>query len=183
MTYGDYLALEEKSLDVKHEFIAGEIHAMSGGTPAHSALAATLIAILVNHLRGRPCTVFTSDLRIRAVATGMAAYPDVSVVCGNPEMDPEDLHALTNPILLVEVLSDSTEARDRGVKAAHYRHIPSLREYVLVSQTEPHVEVHRLNEAGRWELYEYRRGEVVELASIGCTVAIDALYRDPLAAS
>ncbi|MGH7295287.1 MAG: Uma2 family endonuclease [Polyangiaceae bacterium] len=103
--------------------------------------------------------------------------------CGKPETDPEDRHALTNPIVVVEVLSESTEARDRGVKAAHYRHISSLREYVLVSQTEPHVEVHRRNEAGRWELFEYRRGDVVELASLGCSLAVDELYRDPLAAS
>jgi len=84
-------------------------------------------------------------------------------------------------VLVVEVLSDSTEARDRGVKAAHYRHLPSLREYVLVSQHERRVEVHRRNEAGRWELFEAEAGGRVELASVGCTLAVDELYRDPLA--
>jgi Uma2 family endonuclease len=181
ITYAEYLALEEASVDVKHELIAGEVVAMSGGSPEHGALAMAFGALLQNALRGRPCRVFSSDVRVRVAATGLAAYPDVSVVCGKLETDAEDVNALTNPVLLVEVLSDSTEARDRGVKAAHYRHIPSLREYVLVSQREPHVEVHRRNEAGRWELFEYESGGQAELASVGCTIAVDDLYRDPLA--
>jgi Uma2 family endonuclease len=113
----------------------------------------------------------------------MAAYPDLSVVCGRLETDPEDPHAITNPILVVEVLSDSTEARDSGVKAAHYRHIPSLREYVLVSQHARHLEVLRRNEVGRWELFEYESGARVELASVGCDVAVDDVYKGPLASS
>ena len=183
MTYADYLALEEKSLDVKHELIDGDVHAMAGGTPEHGALAMAFGSVLQRALGDRPCRVFSSDVRVHVLATGMAAYPDLSVVCGRLETDPEDAHAITNPVLLVEVLSDSTEARDRGVKAAHYRHLGSLREYVLVSQVERRIEVHRRNEAGRWELFEYGRGEHVELASLGCFIAVDEVYRDPLAAS
>jgi Uma2 family endonuclease len=183
MTYAEYLALEEKSLDVKHELIDGEIHAMAGGTPDHGALAMAFGRLLQNALGERPCRVFSSDVRVRVRATGMAAYPDLSVVCARLETDPEDANAIVNPVLLVEVLSDSTEARDRGVKAAHYRHLATLREYVLVSQHERRIEVHRRNEAGRWELFEYEAGQQAELASVGCVIPVDELYRDPLAAS
>jgi Uma2 family endonuclease len=105
------------------------------------------------------------------------------VVCGKAEADSEDPHAIVNPVLVVEVLSDSTEAYDRGEKAAHYRHLPSLREYMLVSQHRPRIEGHRKNDAGRWELYEHESGAEVELTSVGCTIAVDDVYRDPLAAS
>jgi Uma2 family endonuclease len=104
-------------------------------------------------------------------------------VWGRLETDPDDALAITNPVVIVEVLSDSTEARDRGVKAAHYRHLESLREYVLVSQRERHIEVHRRNDAGRWELFEYEAGQRVELVSLGCVVPLDEVYRDPLGAS
>jgi Uma2 family endonuclease len=132
MTYAEYLAAEERSLE-KHEFLDGEIYAMSGGMPEHAALAMAFGRTLGNALLGRPCRVFSSDARVRVQNTGLTTYPDVSVVCGKLETDPEDPSAITNPVLLVEVLSDSTEARDRGEKASHYRHLASLREYVLVS--------------------------------------------------
>jgi Uma2 family endonuclease len=183
MTYAEYLALEERSLDVKHEFVDGEVYAMAGGTPDHGALTVAFASEVRTALGTRPCRVFSSDVRIRIVATGMAAYPDVSVVCGKLEADPEDASAITDPVLVVEILSDSTEARDRGVKAAHYRHIPSLREYVLVSQRERRVEVHRRNEAGRWELFEYEGHTTAELASVGCRISLDDVYRDPLASA
>ena len=180
MTYAEYLAFEEAS-DVKHEFLDGEILAMSGGTLEHSALAMAFGRLLGNALAGRACRVFSSDARVRIRATGLTTYPDVSVICNRVEKDPEDDCAMVNPVLLVEVLSDSTEGYDRGKKAEHYRHIPSLREYVFVSQREPRVEVYRRNEAGRWELFESEAGGTCELASVGCTVAIDDVYRDPLA--
>jgi len=183
LTYADYLALEEKSLDTKHELIDGEITAMAGGTPDHGALAMAFGRLVQNALGDRPCRVYSSDVRVRVRATGMAAYPDLSVVCGRLETDPDDALAITNPVVIVEVLSDSTEARDRGVKAAHYRNLESLREYVLVSQRERRIEVHRRNEAGRWELFEYESGQRVELVSLGCVVPLDEVYRDPLEAS
>jgi Uma2 family endonuclease len=104
-------------------------------------------------------------------------------VCSKLEVAPDDPHAAVNPVVLVEVLSDSSEAYDRGEKFAHYRRIPSLREYVIVSQREPRIEVHRRNEAGRWELYEAGAGETIELASIECRLSVDEIYRDPLAAA
>ena len=113
---------------------------------------------------------------MRIPETGLSTYPDLSVVCGELETAPDDKDAITNPILLVEVLSDSTEAYDRGAKWAHYRRIPSLREYVLVSQGEPRVEVFRRIEAGRWELLEARPGETIELASLGVRLDVAAVY-------
>ena len=116
-------------------------------------------------------------------ATGLATYPDVSVVCGKLEVDEEDPHAVANPVVVVEVLSDSTEAYDRGAKASHYRRVPALREIVFVSQREPLIEVHRRNERGNWELVaEARSGERAELTSIGAVVEVDAIYRNPLLA-
>ena len=111
----------------------------------------------------------------------MTTYPDVSVVCGRLETDAEDPDAIVNPVLLIEVLADSSEAYDRGAKAAHYRRVQSLREYVLVSQSEPVVEVYRRNAEGRFELYEFRADDTVELASVGVSLAVRAIYANPLA--
>jgi Uma2 family endonuclease len=179
MTYAEYLAAEAAS-EVRHEYLNGEVWAMAGGTPEHSALAAALIAGLAAALRGKPCRTFTSDLRVRILETGLSTYPDVAVVCGELETAPDDQDAVTNPIVLVEVLSEATEGYDRGAKAAHYRRIPSLREYVLVSQAEPRIEVHRRTETGRWELLEARPGETIELSSLGVRLDVSAIYANPL---
>jgi Uma2 family endonuclease len=184
MTYAEYLAFEEAS-DTKHEYVNGEVYAMAGGTPQPSALAGAVTAALVNALRDRRCRVLTSDARIRVTATKMSTYPDVSVVCQSLEVAPDDANGIVNPTIVVEVLSDSTESYDRGAKAAHYRRIPSLREYVLVSQHEPLIEVWRRNaERGRFEIaVEARAGERVELTSCGESIFLDVdeIYRDPLA--
>jgi Uma2 family endonuclease len=182
MTYAEYLAFEAAS-ETKHEFVNGELHAMAGGTIAHGALAAAVTIALGNALDGRRCRVLSSDVRVRVGATGLATYPDLSVVCGHVETDPDDPHGVLNPSVIIEVLSDSTEAYDRGAKAAHYRRIPSLREYVLVSQREPLIEVHRRTERGTWELVEARAGERAVLGSCGEPIEldVDAIYRDPLA--
>jgi Uma2 family endonuclease len=180
VSYAEYLAAEAAST-TKHEWLRGEVFAMAGGTPEHAALAMAIGGELRAALRDRPCRVFSADARIRVLATGLATYPDVTVVCGRLETDPDDASAITNPVLLVEILSDSTEGYDRGEKFAHYRRIPSLREYVLVAQRGRRIEVYQRNDAGRWELYDAGTGETVELASIGCTLAVDEVYRDPLA--
>src|SRR5689334_3569187 len=162
-TFADYLALERDS-EIKHEFDAGEILAMSGGTARHSALAARMIIALGN-TSAPGCTVFTSDMRVRIVATGRATYPDVSMVCGPLEYDPDDAArtTITNPVLLVEVLSVTTEKGDRGDKWMHYQRIPSLHEYVLVEQ-EPRIEIYRRMPSGTWEYLEVRE-DVLHLAS------------------
>lgn len=179
MSHAEYLVAEAAS-KTRHEFLDGEVFAMAGGTPEHGALAMAVGGALVNALRGRPCRVFNSDVRVRIRETGLTTYPDVSVVCGHLERDEEDTHAIVNPVLVIEVLSDSTEAYDRGEKAAHYRQLGSLKEYVLMSQHEPRIEVFRRNDAGHWELYEATAGQRVELSSAGCALEVDELYRDPL---
>ena len=179
-TYAEYLAAERAS-DVKHEYLRGEIFAMAGGTREHGRLAASLMGELRNLLRDRPCNVFSSDVRIRIEATNRATYPDVSIVCGKHETAKDDPEALTNPIVIVEVLSDSTEGDDRGEKFAHYRRVPSLREYVLVSQRARRIEVYRREGAGaEWILSEATSGEQVRLPSLGVALSVDEVYRDPL---
>ena len=183
MSYAEYVALEASS-QTKHEYVGGEVFAMAGGTIEHGALTMTIGAALSNALRGQRCRVLSSDVRVRVKATGIATYPDVSVVCAGIEVDLDDEHGVLNPSLIVEVLSDSSEAYDRGAKAAHYRRIPSLREYVLVSQGEPLIEVYRRNERGNWELVaEARQGQRAELISCGAPIVLDVdeIYRDPLA--
>ncbi len=180
MTLAEYIAREATS-DVKHEFINGEAYAMAGGTLEHSAIAARLTRELGSALAGKPCQPFNSDARLHVQSTGASFYPDLSVVGGKVESPQEDANALTNPVVLVEVLSDGTEAHDRGAKAGHYRRLGSLREYVLVSQAERKVEVQRLNERGFWELHFFGPGERVELTSLGVTFEVDAVYANPLA--
>ena len=174
-TFGDYLLLERDS-EVKHEFDAGEILAMSGGTARHSALAANITVALAT-TRPPGCIVFQSDMRVRVLATGRATYPDVSMVCGPIEYDPEDAArtTITNPMLLVEVLSVTTEQGDRGNKWMHYQRIASLQEYVLVSQ-EARVEIFRRTPSGTWEYFEVREGNV-RLAS-GPALDLSVLYAD-----
>src|SRR4051794_1006544 len=174
-TFADYLALERDS-DIKHEFDAGEILPMSGGTARHSALAARMIVALVNTCASG-CTVFTSDMRVRVAATGRATYPDVSMVRGPIEYDPEDAArtTFTNPVLLVEVLSVTTEKGDRGNKWMHYQRIASLQEYILVSQ-ECRIEIFRRTPSNTWEYLEAREGNV-RLAS-GPTLDLAVLYAD-----
>jgi Uma2 family endonuclease len=182
MSFADYVAAEAKS-EIKHEWLNGEVRAMSGGTPEHSALAMALGRQLGNALEGRPCRVFSSDLRIRVLETGLSTYPDLSVVCGKLEVDAEDANSVVNPVLLVEVLSDTTEGYDRGEKFAHYRRIASLQELVLVSQHEPRIEVYTRTDDGAWKLREWRSGGRVELTSLAVSLAVDDVYRDPLAGS
>lgn len=180
MSYAEYLVLERGS-DVRHEYLRGEIFAMAGGTPEHAALGAALTIALGNALRGRPCRVFSGDLRVRVPDTDLATYPDVSVVCEQLLHPDDDPHAVTNPALLVEVLSDSTEAYDRGDKAAHYRRIPSLKAYLLVAQSKPRLELYTRNDAGRWELTEAGPGEKLAVAPLNIELAVDEIYADPFA--
>jgi Uma2 family endonuclease len=177
MTYAEYV-VRERSSPEKHEYLHGHAYAMAGGTPAHGALSASFGRLLGNALVGRPCRVYSSDVRVRVRATGLSTYPDLSVVCGTLETDPDDPDAIANPILLGEVLSPSTASYDRGAKAAHYRRIPSLREYVLVAQEEPRIELHRFRD-GRWQVLEAVAGEQLVLASIGAEIEVSAVYADP----
>lgn len=175
MSFADYIA-REKTSEVKHQFLDGEVFAMAGGTLEHAQLAANIIGGLTSRLHGGPCRVFTSDARIRVSATGLTTYPDVSVICGPIERDPEDPNTATNPKLIVEVLSESTEAFDRGKKFEHYRKIPSLVAYLLVSQDEPLIEVYTRNDDGTWTLAEARPPGEVRLEALGCRLSVAEIY-------
>lgn len=177
-TYDEYLGLEETSSQ-KNEYYDGEIYAMAGSTPEHAALAAELIAIMAGHLRGKPCRVYTADLRIRVKATGLATYPDVSVICGPLERDTDGRNTATNPKLLIEVLSDSTEAYDRGEKREHYQTMESLAEYLLVSQRTREVELWR-RDGTAWVKLTAGPNDTLRLDSIGLALDVDALYRQAL---
>lgn len=180
-TIAEYVRLERYS-NVKHEYADGQILAMAGGTPEHAAMASNINAALVVQLRDRPCRVYTSDARVRVVATGLDTYPDITVVCGGEERDIDDDLALTNPVVLVEVLSPNTEEYDRGEKFDHYKLIASLRELVFVAHDEPHVEVWQRGAEDVWARHQdARRGGFARLTSIDCTLDVDEIYRDPFA--
>jgi Uma2 family endonuclease len=149
---------------------------MAGGTPEHAALAVAVSTRLALALSGSRCRVFSSDLRIRVRKTGLGTYPDVSVVCGPREVDPEDKNTVTNPTVLVEITSKSTDEYDRGEKFDHYREIASLREYVLVSHGEPAIEVRRREPDGGWSRHVAHRGESVRLESVPCTLDVAGIY-------
>jgi len=173
-TYAEYLAYEADS-ELKHEFDDGEILGMAGGSRRHNALAARLVAALEAR-RPPECVAFQSDQRVRVLATGRATYPDASLVCGPIEGDPADPSGatITNPTVLVEVLSPSTEADDRGGKWQHYQQLTSLQEYVLVSQSAPRIERYRRGESGTW-VYEEVVAGTVRLTG-GAELDLDALY-------
>ena len=162
MSHVEYVA-GERTANERHEYLRGAVFAIAGGSLEHAALASALARDAGAALRGRPCRVFSADARVRVDATDLTTYPDLSVVCGELQRAANDDHPMLNPVVLFEVLSDSTEAYDRGAKASHYRLIPSLREYVLVSQSEVRVEVQRRNANGHWEIHESGPGEQVTL--------------------
>jgi Uma2 family endonuclease len=171
-TLEDYLSVEEMSA-VRHEFLNGEIFAMAGGAPEHAALSAAAVVVLGRRLEGRP---YSADLRIRVVATGLATYADAAVICGDPIRDPASPTHVTNPVVIVEVLSQSTEAYDRGQKREHYQQIASLREYVLVAQDRREIEVYARPTDGIWQRSVHRAAEAVDLPSIGVRFTVDELY-------
>lgn len=179
LSYAEYLALEAAS-EVRHEYLRGEAWAMAGGTPEHGRIQANLAYELRRALGRRPCVVLSSDVRVRIESSDRTTYPDLSVVCGKRETARDDPHAIVNPTLIVEVLSESSERSDRGEKFAHYRRLDSLQEYVLVAQEARRIEVFRRTPEG-WILTEAGPGEHVALASIDARLAVDDVYFDPTA--
>ena len=176
LSEAEYLAVE-RAADFKSEFFDGEMFAMSGGTPMHSLIATNLAREIGNQLKGRPCVPFNSDLRLKIIATGLCTYPDLSVVCGPLELAGAEDDVIVNPTLLAEVLSDSTEAYDRGKKFEHYRQIPTLKEYLLVSQKEPRIEQFLRDESNEWRLREAAGLEArLELPSLKITIALSEVF-------
>lgn len=175
LTPDAYLAMEAES-GAKHEYVRGEVFAMSGASDAHNDVASNVHARLRAHLRGKPCRAQLTDVKLRVEAAGAFFYPDVFVTCAPSDLD-EPL-VKRSAVLVVEVLSASTADYDRGDKFADYRRLPDLREYVLVDSRAQRVEVFRRNDAGRWERDWLGAGNVLTLESIGLTLAIAAIYDD-----
>jgi Uma2 family endonuclease len=149
----EYLEIE-RAAEVKSEFFGGEVFAMAGGTRAHSLVASNVIGELRQRLKGTRCVVYNTDLRVKVEATGLLTYPDASIVCGPQRFLDDQQDTLLNPTVLVEVISDSTEAYDRGKKFEHYRQIPSCQEVLLISQREPRIEQFIRQPGGDWMLKE-----------------------------
>lgn len=174
VSYATYLAMEARS-EVRLEFVDGWVVAMTGGTTRHARLAGRIIRALGNSLEGGPCEPYSSDLKVWVEEARRATYSDVTVVCGEPASSRIDANAITNPAVLVEVLSPSTEADDRGPRWHDFRSLPSLKHYVLVSQNEKRIEVFTRDGDG-WRYDEKSRG-TVKLAGIRASFSVDALYR------
>lgn len=172
----EYLRLEAHS-PIRHEYVNGEMFAMTGGTLRHNTIAGNLFVALKDQLRDGPCRAYMSDVRVRVEKVQSFYYPDLLVVCAK-DAQPLDLEAATvdDPVLLVEVLSPSTEAIDRREKLLVYRQIPSLSEYVLVSQDEPRVEIHRRRGDIAWEKIEHSAGETVTLRSVDLSIGMREIY-------
>jgi Uma2 family endonuclease len=170
----EYFAWEDKQLE-KHEYIGGEVYAMSGGSKNHSLISVRSIALFANHLEGGSCETGNSDLRVNIVGTNDYTYPDVSVTCD--ERDKSTTQYITYPCLIVEVLSDSTEAYDRGGKFRMYRNNPILKDYLLVSSARIEMDLYHKNDAGDWVIINYKEGDFVELKSIDLSFPIEQVYR------
>jgi Uma2 family endonuclease len=173
-TFADYLRLEDES-STRHEFFDGEIVAMAGGTPEHAALAMAVGRQLGNQLEGRGCRVFSSDLRVKVSETGLVTYPDVTVLCGPSQRDPESQTTVLNPTVVVEITSDSSEHFDRGVKLEHYKTIPSLGAVVVVSHRECRIEVHARGDEG-WTHASATAGASALIPVLGAHLRVDAVY-------
>lgn len=174
MTAAEYLAWERQQTE-RHEFLAGEVFLQAGGTRCHSLISTNLASEIQHQLRGRDCEVHGSDLRIHVEETGLYAYPDVSVVC--PPVAGESDDVISNPVLLAEVLSPSTADYDRGGKFGHYRRIPALREYLVISQDEARVEQHQKTSDGLWLLREVvGLDQTLNLTSLDLSISLLDVY-------
>ncbi len=175
LTYAEYLRLEAET-GIKHEWRRGVAVAMAGGTLAHAHLSGRIFGVLFTRLRGKPCQPWNSDAKVRIPSEDVSTYPDISVVCGDPVRDDADRNSITNPTVLVEVLSESTENYDRAEKFGYYRGLPSLRDYVLVSQHKIAVEHYERRADGSWLFRELGAGEVLSLRSMKLRLRVDELY-------
>ncbi len=171
----EYLERERRA-ETRSEFLGGEIRAMSGGSSPHSLIQVNLTTELRVQLKGGRCRVYNNDMRIKC-PTGLYTYPDASVVCGPTQFEDGRIDTLLNPVSIFEVLSPSTQAYDRGVKFAHYRTIPTLREYVLIAQDRPLVEHHVRDESGNWTMFAVTDpGGALRLKAVQAELRLAELY-------
>jgi Uma2 family endonuclease len=174
----EYLALERVSKE-KHEYFLGKVIALAGASLGHNRLVANLLGEIREALKGKPCEVLPSDIRISIPSRESYMYPDAVIVCGKPEMEDDRFDTLKNPVVIFEILSPSTEDHDRGKKFFFYRQIPSFKEYILVDSTRPFIEISRLQENGAWkfETLDDPAGQLF-ISSVGINVSMSEIYRN-----
>lgn len=176
LTPAEYLAFERQS-DIKHEYFRGDLFAMAGASRQHVRIAVNATIVLGNQLARRGCDVFNSDMRVKVSPTGLYTYPDLAIVCGRPRFEDKELDTLLNPSVIIEILSKSTEAYDRGEKFAQYRMLETLTDYLLISQTRPHIERFTRQEGGLWLLSEsIGLDAVMPIESIQCQLPLAEVY-------
>ncbi len=172
----EYLAFERISAE-KHEYLDGHVYAMAGGSKRHNRIAGSAYAALYSQLRQRHCIVYSSDMRVKSVHTGLYTYPDITIVCGNEQFEDDTEDTLLNPTVISEVFSPSTEKYDRGKKFQHYRTILSLREYILIAQDDYHIEQFVRQTDNTWVFSEaIGQEEAIELTAIQCKLLLKEVY-------
>ncbi|MEA5619875.1 Uma2 family endonuclease [Cronbergia sp. UHCC 0137] len=174
LTPEEYFTWEEQQLE-KHELINGQVYAMTGGSINHGRIAIRFTAMFDSHLENTGCITGNSDIKVKIVGTTNYTYPDVSVTCN--ERDKTNTQYITYPCLIVEVLSKSTEAYDRGGKFRMYQNNPALIDYLLVSSTSMEIDLYQKNNAGDWLIINYKPGDTIELKSINLKFPIEQIYR------
>lgn len=176
LTSAEYLEIEREA-EWKSEFYDGEMFAMAGVSLEHCVIVSNLVAALHSQMKGRPCNVYANDLRVKVQDNGLYTYPDVIALCDKPQLEDANMDTLLNPSVLIEVLSKSTEAYDRGKKFGLYRLLPTLREYVLVAQDEMKIEKFTLGDDGQWRFSEASGMDgVMRLEAINCTLPLAEVY-------
>jgi Uma2 family endonuclease len=177
LSFDDWLAFERTATDQRSEYVAGEVFAMAGGTEERNLLVANVIRELGNQFKGRPCRVYPSDMRVHIAADDVATYPDLMVICGERQFYDDKRDLVTNPSLIVEVLSDSTEAYDRGDKFRHYRNLQSLRAYLLLSQYRVQAELFLRQPDETWSLSTYQDpSESIPLRIVEADLSLAGVY-------
>jgi Uma2 family endonuclease len=176
LTPEEYLEIERKA-EFKSEYYKGEMFAMAGASSWHAWIVTNISAELRQQLKGRPCRVSSNDLRLRVLPSGLYTYPDLMVVCGEPQYADGRNDTVLNPVVIIEVLSESTRDYDRGQKFQFYRALPSLREYLTVAQDTPHIEQWTRKDDNHGILSEYNDlNQSVQLSSIDCVLALSEVY-------
>jgi Uma2 family endonuclease len=176
LTEEEYLAIERQA-EFRSEYFAGEVFAMAGASRRHNRIVTNLVAALDSQLKARPCNVYSNDMRVKVQDTGLFTYPDVVLTCGEERFEDGENDILLNPLVIVEVLSDSTEAYDRGKKFENYQSIESLKEYLLVSQNSQRVEQFVRHSGRNWIYSEaHEPGEIIMIQSIECELKLEDIY-------
>lgn len=177
LSFDDWLAIERTATDQRSEYVAGEVFAMAGGTEEHNLIVANVVRELGNQFKGRPCRVYPSDMKVHIADDDVATYPDVMVICGERLFYEDRRDLVTNPSLIVEVLSDSTEAYDRGDKFRHYRSLESLQAYLLLSQYRVQAELFLRQPDETWRLSTYQDpSESIPLSVVGAELLLAEVY-------